>query len=140
MPEIFLRKTLRRLADAINPETSALAAVVMQVLGHIGLRISLPPLEDPNSDGILIVLHGKLSKFVLSDDVEAVRKIVISIGHICVKEPFQNSHDKPTTAAVTMASDQATNLCTREGKYESGSMQGHEPTCIPEHTLQNMSR
>lgn len=59
-PEIFLRKTLRCLVDVVNFETSALAAVAMQALGHIGLRISLPPLEDSNSDGILILLYDKL--------------------------------------------------------------------------------
>ncbi|XP_050897841.1 uncharacterized protein LOC127104718 [Lathyrus oleraceus] len=86
MPENFLRKTLRCLVDVVNSETSALAAVAMQALGHIGLRISLPPLEDSNSDGILILLYDKLSNFLLSDDGKAIQKIVISIGHICVKE------------------------------------------------------
>lgn len=41
-------------------QTSALAAVSMQALGHMGLRISSPPLEDYNSDGILILLYDKL--------------------------------------------------------------------------------
>lgn len=58
MPEIFLRKTLRGLVDVVNSETSALAAVAMQALGHIGLRISLPPLEDSNS--------GKVSSYMLT--------------------------------------------------------------------------
>lgn len=91
MPEIFLRKTLRCLVDVVNSETAALAAVAMQALGHIGLRISLPPLDDSNSDGILIILHDKLSKLILSDDIKAIQKIVISIGHICVKE-VSSSH------------------------------------------------
>ncbi|MCI24920.1 proteasome-associated protein ECM29, partial [Trifolium medium] len=86
MPEIFLQQTLRCLVDVVNSETSALAAVAMQALGHIGLRISLPPLDNSNSDGILIILHDKLSKLLLSDDVKAIQKIVIAIGHICVKE------------------------------------------------------
>lgn len=49
MPEIFLQDTLRCLVDVVNSETSALAAAAMQALGHIGLRISLPPLDDSNS-------------------------------------------------------------------------------------------
>lgn len=53
MPEMFLRKTLRCLVDVVNSETSALAAVAMQALGHIGLRISLPSLEDSNSGKLI---------------------------------------------------------------------------------------
>jgi len=59
MPEIFLRKTLRCLVDVVNSETSALAAVAMQALGHIGLRISLPPLDDSNS--------GKVNSYMLTE-------------------------------------------------------------------------
>lgn len=45
MPEILLQDTLRCLVDVVNSETSALAATAMEALGHIGLRISLPPLD-----------------------------------------------------------------------------------------------
>ncbi|CAJ1971241.1 unnamed protein product [Sphenostylis stenocarpa] len=49
MPEILLQDTIRCLVDVVNSETSALAATAMQALGHIGLRIPLPPLDDSNS-------------------------------------------------------------------------------------------
>nr|KYP73231.1 Proteasome-associated protein ECM29 isogeny [Cajanus cajan] len=92
MPEILLQNTLRCLVDVVNSETSALAAAAMQALGHIGLCISLPPL-DSNSDGILIILSDKLSKLLLGDDIKAIQKIVISIGHICVKETSSTQLD-----------------------------------------------
>lgn len=35
---------------------------------------------------ILIVLREKLSKLLSGDDTKAIQKIVLSLGHICVKE------------------------------------------------------
>jgi proteasome component ECM29 len=35
---------------------------------------------------ILILLNEKLSKLLSGDDNKAIQKIVISLGHICVKE------------------------------------------------------
>lgn len=52
MPEILLQKTLKCLVDVVSSETSALAAVAMQALGHIGLRIPLPPLDGSNSGNV----------------------------------------------------------------------------------------
>lgn len=49
MPEILLQNTLKCLVDVVKSETSALSAVAMQALGHIGLRISLPPVDGSNS-------------------------------------------------------------------------------------------
>ncbi|ESW13516.1 hypothetical protein PHAVU_008G203200 [Phaseolus vulgaris] len=92
MPEILLQDTLRCLVNVVNSETSALAATAMQALGHIGLRISLPPLHS-NSDGILIMLSDKLNKLLLDHDMKAIQKIVISIGHICVKETSSTQLD-----------------------------------------------
>ncbi|RYR45699.1 hypothetical protein Ahy_A07g031502 isoform A [Arachis hypogaea] len=93
MPELLLQNTLRCLVDVVKSETSALAAVAMQALGHIGLRISIPPLDDSNSDGILTILHDKLSKIISGDDTKAIQKIAISIGHICVKETSSTQLD-----------------------------------------------
>ncbi|KAE9606271.1 putative proteasome component Ecm29 [Lupinus albus] len=93
MPEIMLQSTLRCLVDVVNSETSALAAVAMQALGHIGLRVSLPPLDDSNSDGVLIILCDKLSKLLSGEDIKAIPKIVISIGHICVNETSSTQLD-----------------------------------------------
>ncbi|CAL5190433.1 unnamed protein product [Lathyrus oleraceus] len=116
MPEIFLRKTLRCLVDVVNSETSALAAVAMQALGHIGLRISLPPLEDSNSDGILILLYDKLSKFLLSDDVKAIQKIVISIGHICVKESSSSHIDMALNLIFSLCRSKAEDVLFAAGE------------------------
>lgn len=33
-----------------------------------------------------MVLHEKLRKLLSGDDIKAIQKILISIGHICVKE------------------------------------------------------
>ncbi|MED6171999.1 hypothetical protein PIB30_046081, partial [Stylosanthes scabra] len=86
MPELLLQNTLRCLIDVVKSETSVLAAVAMQALGHIGLRVAIPPVDDSNSDGILTALHDKLSKIISGDDIKAIQKIAISIGHICVNE------------------------------------------------------
>ncbi|XP_027329154.1 proteasome adapter and scaffold protein ECM29 [Abrus precatorius] len=93
MPEILLQNTLRCLVDVVSSETLALAAAAMQALGHIGLRIPLPPLNESNSAGILIILSDKLSKLLLGDDIKAIQKIAISIGHICVKETSSTQLD-----------------------------------------------
>ncbi|KAL5101551.1 hypothetical protein RYX36_005878, partial [Vicia faba] len=116
MPDMFLRKTLRCLVDVVNSETSALAAVAMQALGHIGLRISLPPLEDSNSDGILIVLYDKLSKLLLSDDVKAIQKIVISIGHICVKESSSSHIDMALNLIFSLCRSKAEDVLFAAGE------------------------
>lgn len=116
MPEIFLRKTLRCLVDVVNSETSALAAVAMQALGHIGLRISLPPLDDSNSDGILIILNDKLSKLLLSDDVKAIQKIVISIGHISVKESSSSHLDMALNLIFSLCRSKAEDILFAAGE------------------------
>jgi proteasome component ECM29 len=33
-----------------------------------------------------MILHEKLRKLLSGDDVKAIQKIVLAIGHICVKE------------------------------------------------------
>ncbi|XP_028798613.1 proteasome adapter and scaffold protein ECM29 [Neltuma alba] len=92
--EISFQNTLRCLVDVVNSETSTLAAVAMQALGHIGLRVSLPPLvNDSSSDNILTIVRDKLSKLLAGDDIKAIQKILISIGHMCVKETSSNQLD-----------------------------------------------
>ena len=39
------------------------------------------------------MLSDKLSKLLLGDDIKAIQKIVISIGHICVKETSSTELD-----------------------------------------------
>ncbi|KAJ7960514.1 Proteasome-associated ECM29-like protein [Quillaja saponaria] len=87
IPETLFQNTLQCLVDLVNSETSTLAAVALQALGHIGLRVSLPPIvRDSTSDDIVMNLREKLSKLLCGDDTKAIQKIVISIGHMCVNE------------------------------------------------------
>ncbi|KAI9402448.1 hypothetical protein POPTR_001G274500v4 [Populus trichocarpa] len=88
IPGTLFQKILKCLTDIANSETATLASIAMQALGHIGLRAPLPPLVDDSSSGvdILILLNEKLSKLLSGDDNKAIQKIVISLGHICVKE------------------------------------------------------
>ncbi|KAH1090696.1 hypothetical protein J1N35_017953 [Gossypium stocksii] len=85
--EELLQNTLKCLVDVVNSESATLASISMQALGHIGLSGSLPLLVcDSSSVSILELLNEKLSKLLSGDDNKAVQKIVISIGHMCVKE------------------------------------------------------
>ncbi|KAJ8543860.1 hypothetical protein K7X08_025478 [Anisodus acutangulus] len=87
IPEALLQSTLKCLVDVVKSETATLASFAIQALGHVGLRIQLPLLlVDSSSDPILVVLREKLSKLLAGDDVKAVQRIVISLGHLCVKE------------------------------------------------------
>ncbi|XP_044479857.1 proteasome adapter and scaffold protein ECM29-like [Mangifera indica] len=87
MQETLFQNTLKCLIDVVNSETATLASVAVQALGHIGLRVSLPPLvNDSSSVDILEILHEKLSKLLSGGDTKAIQKIVISLGHICAKE------------------------------------------------------
>lgn len=51
MQETLFQNTLKCLIDVVNSETATLASVAMQALGHIGLRVSLPPLVNDSSSG-----------------------------------------------------------------------------------------
>ncbi|KAJ0102382.1 hypothetical protein Patl1_05580 [Pistacia atlantica] len=87
MPETLFQNTLKCLIDVVNSEIATLASVAMQALGHIGLRVSFPPLvNDSGSVDILEILREKLSKLLSGGDTKAIQKIVISLGHICIKE------------------------------------------------------
>ncbi|CAK7330671.1 unnamed protein product [Dovyalis caffra] len=87
IPGTMFQKILKCLTGVADSETATLASVAMQALGHIGLRVPLPPLvDDSSSVDILILLSGKLSKLLSGDDTKAIQKIVISLGHICAKE------------------------------------------------------
>ncbi|XP_060216154.1 uncharacterized protein LOC132643671 isoform X1 [Lycium barbarum] len=92
IPEALLQSTLKCLVDVVNSETATLASFAMQALGHVGLCIPLPLLlVDSSSAPILVILREKLSKLLAGDDVKAVQRIVISLGHLCVKE-LSSSH------------------------------------------------
>lgn len=92
MPEGILQHTIKCLVDVVNLETAALASIGMQALGHIGLRATLPPIVyESGPVSVLGVLKDKLSKHLAGDDTKAIKKIVISLGHICMKEVSPSS-------------------------------------------------
>ncbi|CAL1403597.1 unnamed protein product [Linum trigynum] len=85
--ESRLQDVLRYLTSVANSESPVLASIAVQALGHIGLRIPLPPIPDNNrSAHVLELLHEKLSKLLSGDDTKAIQKVVISLGHMCMKE------------------------------------------------------
>ncbi|XP_048499629.1 uncharacterized protein LOC104890118 isoform X2 [Beta vulgaris subsp. vulgaris] len=87
VPEVVLQNTIKTLVDVVNLESAALASIAMQALGHIGLRVALPSLVyDSGPASVLIVLREKLSKLLAGDDTKAIKKIAVSLGHICMKE------------------------------------------------------
>ncbi|XVF04907.1 hypothetical protein REPUB_Repub05bG0125300 [Reevesia pubescens] len=87
IPEELLQNTLKCLVDIVNSESATLASIAMEALGHIGLHAPLPSLICNSSPvSILEVLNEKLSKLLSGDDNKAIQKVVISLGHICVKE------------------------------------------------------
>ncbi|KAM0057039.1 putative armadillo-like helical, proteasome component Ecm29 [Helianthus debilis subsp. tardiflorus] len=83
----LFQNTLNCLVDVVNSETATLASVAMQGLGHIGLCSPLPKLDhDSGTDDVLTLLREKLSKVLSGDDIKATQRIVLSLGHMCVKE------------------------------------------------------
>ncbi|KAF8398207.1 hypothetical protein HHK36_017133 [Tetracentron sinense] len=98
--ETLFQTTIKCLMDVVKSETATLASVAMQALGHIGLRVSLPPLVHDSglgttsnipltfatAVGVLKILNEKLTKLLSGDDIKAIQKIVISLGHICMNE------------------------------------------------------
>ncbi|KAF5195325.1 Proteasome-associated ecm29, partial [Thalictrum thalictroides] len=84
--ELF-QSTIKCLVDVVNSETATLASIAMQALGHIGLRGPLPVLvQNSDSAAVLMVVHEKLGKILSGEDIKAIQKIVISLGHICTNE------------------------------------------------------
>ncbi|KAL1555169.1 proteasome adapter and scaffold protein ECM29-like isoform X1 [Salvia divinorum] len=82
-----LHSVLQCLVDLVNNETSVLASVAMQALGHIGICTPLPPLViDSTEVSTWTLLQKKLSKLLSGDDIKAVQKTVIALGHMCAKE------------------------------------------------------
>lgn len=78
---------VNHLVHVIESESTALASVASEAVGHIGLRCPLPALDrDSISAGILTVLYERLSKLLAGNDIKAIQKIVISLGHISYKE------------------------------------------------------
>ncbi|ERM99116.1 proteasome-associated protein ECM29 homolog isoform X2 [Amborella trichopoda] len=87
VPDGLVHSSISSLVDVVKSEGSALAATAMEALGHIGLRCTLPALDHgPTSAGVLTTLHERLIKLLNSDDIKSIQKIVISLGHVSMKE------------------------------------------------------
>ncbi|URE19654.1 Proteasome-associated protein ECM29 [Musa troglodytarum] len=85
--EEHLKVVVNTLVQVVESENSELASVAMEALGHIGLRCSLSSFKQNSLPaGILTVLHQKLNKLLSGDDIKSIQKILISLGHISVKE------------------------------------------------------
>ncbi|XP_042400814.1 proteasome adapter and scaffold protein ECM29-like isoform X2 [Zingiber officinale] len=83
IPEAHLKVVIDTLVHVVENENSELASVAMEALGHIGLRCTLSSYWQA---GILTVLQGKLNKLLSGDDIKSIQRILISLGHISLKE------------------------------------------------------
>ncbi|KAH7672010.1 proteasome component ECM29 protein [Dioscorea alata] len=78
---------VEHLVKVVESESAILASTAMEALGHIGLRCALPALpRDSNSVGVVSILNESLRKLLSGNDIKAIQKILVSLGHICVKE------------------------------------------------------
>lgn len=85
--EELLVSIVNHLVSVIESESATLASVAIEAIGHIGLRCPLPALDRNSvSAGILTILCERLSKLLAGNDIKAIQKIVISLGHISFKE------------------------------------------------------
>eukprot|EP00268_Persea_americana_P062214 TRINITY_DN795_c0_g1_i5.p1 TRINITY_DN795_c0_g1~~TRINITY_DN795_c0_g1_i5.p1 ORF type:complete len:1799 (+),score=364.65 TRINITY_DN795_c0_g1_i5:189-5585(+) len=83
----LLVSTVNCLIDVVKSESATLASIAMEALGHVGLRGPLPAVDrESMSAGILIILQDRLAKLLSGDDIKVIQKIVISLGHISVRE------------------------------------------------------
>ncbi|XP_077218029.1 ARM repeat superfamily protein isoform X2 [Tasmannia lanceolata] len=83
----LLQSTIKCLVDVAKSESATLTSIAMEALGHIGLRGVLPAYEcDSTSAGIIMILRERLGKLLSGDEIKVIQKIVISLGHISVKE------------------------------------------------------
>lgn len=51
VPETLFQGVLKCLVDVVSSEGAALSSTAMQALGHIGLRVPLPPLISDSGPG-----------------------------------------------------------------------------------------
>lgn len=87
IPESLFQNTLKCLVDVVISETAPLASVAMQALGHIGLRVSLPPVIIDSNSGEFFVPLLKSSVLNCSCNIFAPR-LEISLTHITLQLTF----------------------------------------------------
>ncbi|KAK1300117.1 hypothetical protein QJS10_CPB13g00123 [Acorus calamus] len=87
--EEMFQSAISSLVYVVQSETATLASIAMEALGHIGLRARLPNLScdsKPVAGDVLTILHEQLGKLLGGTDIKAIQKIIISLGHISMKE------------------------------------------------------
>ncbi|KAJ0985238.1 hypothetical protein J5N97_003594 [Dioscorea zingiberensis] len=85
--EALRDQIVEHLVKVVESESAILASTAMEALGHIGLRHALPTLpRDSNSVGVLSILNESLRKLLSGNDIKAIQRALVSLGHICVKE------------------------------------------------------
>lgn len=65
--QTLLEDTLKCLVGTVKSETAAISSVAMQAIGHIGLRVPLPPLCSNSESGNLCCLSWEFLGFVTCD-------------------------------------------------------------------------
>ncbi|KAD4180200.1 hypothetical protein E3N88_28791 [Mikania micrantha] len=102
--DVLLQNILECLIDVVNSDTATLASVAMQGLGYVGLCSPFPKLiHESGTDDVLTLLHEKLSKILSGNDIKSNQRIILSLGHMCVKES--------SSTIINDALDLIFNLC-----------------------------
>ncbi|XP_029120499.1 uncharacterized protein [Elaeis guineensis] len=85
--EALFESTVNLLVHVVESESTTLSSAGMEALGHIGLRCPLPTLNrDSVSAGVLTILRERLSRLLTGNDIKAIQKILVSLGHISARE------------------------------------------------------
>ncbi|MCO5551056.1 hypothetical protein L7F22_004553 [Adiantum nelumboides] len=92
VPKETLESLLWSLIEVGKSKNSELAGVVVEAIGHIGLRA--PLLSDldcknemPRENTLSVTISKLLSEVVSSKDTKAVQKAIIAFGHMCFGNP-----------------------------------------------------
>ncbi|KAG0459441.1 hypothetical protein HPP92_022569 [Vanilla planifolia] len=87
IPETLFANVVDHLVSIVELESLVLSSVSLEALGHIGLCGSLPNIyRDEVSGGVLPFLNERIRKLLDGEDIKAIQRIVIALGHISVKE------------------------------------------------------
>ncbi|KAG0457672.1 hypothetical protein HPP92_022829 [Vanilla planifolia] len=87
IPETLFANVVDHLVSIVELESLVLSSVSLEALGHIGLCGSLPNIyRDEVPGGVLPFLNERIRKLLDGEDIKAIQRIVIALGHISVKE------------------------------------------------------
>ncbi|RLM58427.1 hypothetical protein C2845_PM18G00010 [Panicum miliaceum] len=128
IPEEMVKNAVDILVKVVDSEGSALASVAMASLGHIGLRCTLPSINQNSSTGALLtILHEKLTKLLSENDTKAIQKILVEDVLFAAGEALSFIWGEvPVTADVILESNfvslsQATNYLTSDAPLVSSN-------------------